>query len=233
MLNKIKNNPLPYLLALVFVVAEVALWGYIQLGTQISCWVRYSSVALAFVFVLYSFKKDYLWLFTACAMVMTLCADVFLVILNPIKQITAMVFFNFAQVFYALRLFTRQTGKKQRLVHLFVRVGLCAIAVVATLLVLGQTANTLAVISMIYYANLLVNIVYAFVVRDTIFAVGLIFFALCDAFVGFGVLCDMLNAPVDSLLHKIAYPSFDAVWLFYVPSQTLIALSTLKHKLTA
>ena len=229
---KIKQRPLLCLLAILFVLAEIAMGIYVQTGTEQINIVAYCSVALAFVFVLYCFDKSYLWLFTAAALMMTLCADVFLVLLTPRREVLAMVFFNLAQVFYALRLFCKQKTARHQTVHLLLRVVLCAAALVATKLVLKENTNLLALISIVYYANLICNVVWAFIVKDTMFAVGLIFFALCDAFVGLGVLCNMLNVSQTSLLYKLAFPAkVDPVWLFYVPSQTLIALSTLPNKL--
>ena len=232
MLKTIKAHPVASLLALLFVLTEIAMGIYVQIGSIQVNVVAYCSVVLAFAFVACCFAKNQLWAFTACAMANTLLADVFLVLTDPRKQLLAMVFFNCAQIFYALRLFYQQTSNKARVRHLTIRVVACTTLAAATLLVLRQNANTLAVISAIYYANLLCNIVYAFTVRDYTFAVGLVFFALCDAFVGLGVLCQMLDLPTTSALHQIAFPSkFDPVWAFYVPSQTLIALSTLEHKL--
>ena len=232
MLKTIKTHPVASLLALLFILTEIALGIYVQVGAiQINV-VAYCSVALAFVFVLYCFDKNPLWLFTACALLMTLCADVFLVLLTPRKEVIAMVFFNLAQLLYALRLLYQQKKGTARNKHLLIRLTSCIVSAVLTWIVLGQNCNTLAVISMIYYANLLCNIVCAFIVKDSLFAVGLILFACCDAFVGLGVLCNMLDVSSTSLLHKLAFPpKVDPVWLFYVPSQTLIALSTLPNKL--
>ena len=38
---------------------------------------------------------------------------------------------------------------------------------------------------------------------------------------------DYIAISKESLLYRITHPSFDLVWAFYVPSQTLIALSLL------
>ena len=219
------------ILALLFVLIEILMGIYVQKGETATTIVAYSSVVLAFLFVLYSFKKDYLWLFTALAMSFTLCADVFLVLVEPRKQLLAMFFFNFTQIFYALRLFSCEPLKKKKLIHLFIRLTVCLIAVISTIIVLKENLNALSIVSIIYYANLIVNVVYAFISRDFIFGVGLICFAVCDAFVGLSVLSQgLLEIKSGSFLHYIMHPGFDPVWAFYVPSQTLISISTFKRK---
>lgn len=232
MLIEFCKKRLPYLLALLFILVEIGFGFYIQLGSNNVPVVSYVSVVLAFLFVIYSFKKDFSWLFTACAMVMTLCADIFLVLADPKEQVLAMVFFNFAQIFYALRLFYSQTTKTSRIVQLVIRLSLCVFSVALTFIVLGDNVNLLSVISIFYYANLLTNLVYAFLTHDYIFGVGLICFAFCDAFIGLNVLANgIFTIPEGSFLYTLLHLGFDPVWAFYLPSQTLIALSTLRHKL--
>ncbi|MBR2974269.1 MAG: hypothetical protein IKC47_00800 [Clostridia bacterium] len=229
-MTKLKTNLLPLLIACLFVAVEIALGIYVQIGVYHVPVVSYCSVVLAFVFVLCCFYKSRLWLFTACAMATTLAADVFLVLTEPRKQLLAMIFFSCTQVFYALRLFDRQSNKKSKSIHLIVRIAASAAAVIATFAVLKQQTNLLSVISIIYYANLLCNVAYAFVTRDFVFAVGLICFALCDAFVGLSVLRQDYSLNSTLLQSRQLNLGFDPVWAFYVPSQTLIALSTLVHK---
>lgn len=231
MLKTIKTHPVASLLALLFVLTEIAMGIYVQIGSIQVNVVAYCSVVLAFAFVACCFAKNQLWAFTACAMANTLLADVFLVLTEPRKQLLAMILFSCTQVFYALRLFDRQSNKKSKSIHLIVRIAASAAAVIATFAVLKQQTNLLAVISIIYYANLLCNVAYAFVTRDFVFAVGLICFALCDAFVGLSVLRQDYSLSSTLLHSRQLNLGFDPVWAFYVPSQTLIALSTLEHKL--
>ena len=231
MLKNIIRKRVDLAIVPLFILAEIILSIYVQIGEKYNNVVAYCSVALAFLFVIYYFKKDYLWLFTACAMIFTLCADVFLVLIEPRKQLLAMFIFNFAQIAYALRLFNSQTTKKAKIIHLIIRIFTCIVSVIATIIVLNDNLNLLSVVSIVYYSNLIINIVYAFIVRDYIFAIGLVFFAFCDAFIGLDVLSEgVLNITNQSLLYNILHPGFDPVWACYVPSQTLIALSIFQHK---
>ena len=220
-------------LAVVFLVLELALSLWIQFPTDTPTrYVCYSSVVLAFVFGVTCYKKDYNYLFTVLALAFTVIADYFLVLPESPNQLPGMIFFSVAQLLYAVKLFFSQKDKKARIIHLVVRVALSIIAVTLTVLVLGENADSVGIISMFYYANLVVNIVYAFITKNYLFGVGLCLFACCDAIIGLSVMTEgYLPIPDTSFIHKILHPGFNIVWAFYAPSQTLIALSLVKPKL--
>ncbi len=81
---------------------------------------------------------------------------------------------------------------------------------------------------MLYYANLLTNIVFAFRNFKTAptFAIGLLLFAFCDLLVGFTMLDLYLPVTESSIVYKLTHCDLNLIWVFYVPSQTLIALSS-------
>ena len=56
-------------------------------------------------------------------------------------------------------------------------------------------------------------------------ASALVLFLLCDTVIGLQVMGGMY-LPIDdgSLLSRILYPGFNLAWLFYLPSQVLLAL---------
>ena len=85
---------------------------------------------------------------------------------------------------------------------------------------------------MFYYANLILNIVFAFLGGRglRLMAVGLVFFALCDTVIGLIVMKAYLPIPPDAFLYRILYPGFNLAWVFYVPSQALLALSLWQRK---
>ena len=107
------------------------------------------------------------------------------------------------------------------------------IAIVITIIVLKEKTDALSLISLFYYANLIMNIVFAFMQtkKSTIFAIGLLLFAMCDFFIGLSVMADSyLQLSAENLLYKLNDLDFNFAWLFYVPSQACIALSLLKEK---
>ncbi|MBQ3116286.1 MAG: hypothetical protein IJC07_04580 [Clostridia bacterium] len=205
---------------LIFLIAVQIIWGD---ALSIVC---FSSVATAVLFCYLFLKKDLVWLFTALAMTFTLIADVFLVLLSPQNQLFGMIFFFIVQLLYGARFFVEETNKKSKLIFVTIRALLMAIAVAVTFIVLKDGADLVSVLSVVYYANLILNIVLAIKSKNLLLSLGLIFFALCDAFVGLQVMASSY-IPINpsSVFHSIIYPPFNVVWLFYVPSQTLIAIS--------
>ena len=80
---------------------------------------------------------------------------------------------------------------------------------------------------------LIENIIFAFKQKESsiLFPIGLLLFACCDLQVGLIVLnSSYINIENNLILNFIVDPPFNLVWLFYVPSQTLIALSIIKDK---
>ena len=83
------------------------------------------------------------------------------------------------------------------------------------------------------FANLIVNVAFAFVKfkRDCVLAIGLLLFLLCDFFVGMSMIGGYLPIEEGTFIYHLAHPSFNAAWLFYVPSQALLASSIFFRRL--
>ncbi len=189
--------------------------------------ISYAAVILACLSNLLFFEnKPRFWLMQI-ALICTVCADWFLLVLGSGYEI-GMCFFNVTQLAYAVRTYLDGTPKVRR-VQLFVRLGFWVAAIVAVFAILGDRADVLSLISVFYFVNLALNIVFAFinVKRGILFPLGLVFFILCDIFVGFSNMGGYLEIPVGSFAYWLAYPGFNAAWLFYVPSQALLGTSLL------
>ena len=240
-------------LALIFVACESILFYMIHIdhtATEIS--LRYLTIQIAAVFawlliigelikakesknsiakVIFNLKNGNA---LRIAMLFTLGADYFLVASPSPDKMMGMAFFTGTQIFIFLHLYLREEDKKRRRANLYVRLGLSALLVIITLIVLGDSADALSIISIVYYANLLTSMIFApFDKRGgKLLCLGLIFFALCDINVGLWVLNDMYTGgfPVDSFLYKLLFSGIDLVWLFYIPSQTMIPLCLLSKK---
>ena len=85
----------------------------------------------------------------------------------------------------------------------------------------------LAVVSMMYYTILVVNVIFATIrTRSNPFlAIGLILFLCCDTVIGLHMMDSYLPIPQDSFLYRAIRPGFDLAWTCYLPSQVLITLS--------
>ena len=214
-----KNRDL--LASVVFLSIEAFLYALIlTVGGILLVISSFGAILLCFLFSLLHFKQGNRWIILALSF--TVFADFFLVLLSPMQQLWGMVCFLCVQTVYAVML------TKERSVRsvLFSRVGTLCAALLCVFLVLGEKTDLLAVISLIYYATLILNIVHAFFIpRRCIFAVALILFLLCDTVVGLQVAAGgYLPISEGSFLYQILFSGFNLAWFFYLPSQVLIAL---------
>lgn len=104
-------------------------------------------------------------------------------------------------------------------------------AVAVTVAVLKDKTDALSVVSLCYYASLATNIIAAFASfnRNKILAIALVLFLLCDTVVGLQVAINAyLPIAASSLLYRLVFMPFNLSWFFYLPSQTLAAVSSTK-----
>lgn len=119
---------------------------------------------------------------------------------------------------------------------LFVQLIIAAFVCFA-LMWLGVEQEPLLIASVIYFIGLLTNTIRAIIaalIRNNdngmvLFAVGLVLFLLCDINVGLFNLTQFITIPQD-IYTVIDYISSLLMWIFYAPSQALIALSIGKSK---
>ena len=179
------------------------------------------SIVLCFCFALLSWGDK----FTIAGLACTVMADLFLVVWQPQQQLWGMVWFLCAQSLYAIRL---QRGKHSKVLGI-VRIALTGIGALVTVLVLREKTDALAVISVCYYANLMMNIVQSMAnfKKVPLLAIGFVLFLLCDTVIGLQVAAGgYLPISEGSLLHRIIFMDFFLSWFFYLPSQVLISLSS-------
>lgn len=223
---KLFNNRFNTFLTLVFLAVSCVLYYFIlTAGGTLLVATSYASIVLCFLFALLGWQNFWIIGGLAC----TVGADFFLVVCDPIQQFWGMVFFLGAQSLYAAMLHRSRPGKTL----LFLRLGLIAAAEAVTVAILKDATDPLAVISICYYVNLIFNIVMAFLQfkQYTLLAIGLVFFLLCDTVIGLQVMSgSYLPIPAGSLLDKILSVPFNLAWLFYLPSQVLISLSSHKKQ---
>ena len=147
------------------------------------------------------------------ALAVTACADWFLLVRND-HYALGVALFLCVQAVYLLRLRRAGVGSAWPLraaLALGAGLGLCALG----------PASLLNLLAALYFSQLLANTALAWTLRGTYrrsFALGLTLFVGCDICVGlFNVL------PGSSPLYSAASVG---MWLFYLPSQVLIALSS-------
>lgn len=208
-----------------FLAIEAILYIFIlTAGGTLLVATSYAAIVLCFVYALLGGKQGEPLLVGGLAM--TVAADFCLVVCSPIQQLWGMLFFLVAQTLYAGCL---QRGNKRWL--LWLRLVLIAVAEAVTVLVLRENTDALAVVSLGYYANLVMNIVAAFAAGKPHWrlAIALTLFLLCDTVIGLQVAAGgYLPIAEGSLLHRIIFMPFNLSWLFYLPSQVLIAIEAKK-----
>lgn len=217
-----------------FLAAEITLSVLLQVsGGRVGIVCSFAAIALACLFCLLFAERSSAYLFTQLALVCTVCADYFLVLSSPRQQLPAMLFFSVTQLAYAARLYIDDASKRRRAWQIGCRIGFSLVALLLTVLVLREKTDALALVSLFYYANLLVNILFAFTQLrgNALMAVGLLLFACCDTLIGLSCLGQYFPIAEDSLLYRVINPGFNLAWAFYVPSQALLALSLLPNRL--
>lgn len=176
----------------------------------------YAAIVLCGLYALLMGKKEALFL--RLGVLLTVGADFCLVVCHPIQRLWGMVFFLGAQTMYAVQL-----GGRPWRWWLRGAVSLCALAVTA--LVLRENTDALALVSVCYYGNLILNLLFAFFNKNRMLGIAFVLFLLCDTVIGLQVAAGgYLPIAQESVLYGLLFSGFNLAWLFYLPSQVLIAL---------
>ncbi len=229
MLNNKKSK---YLAIILFSFIQLILFFTVQATNGVANTVSsYAVVVLCCIYTLLYAEKSKDYAFTQIALICTVMADLFLVVIHPIKQLPAMIFFSFTQICYFLRLYFNSNSEKEKRVHLIIRAIASIFALMLTVIILKQKTDAVSLISMFYYVNLIINIVFAFVQykNSRLLAIGLLLFLCCDTLVGLNALVTQyITSPHTQAISNAIFGSLNWAWIFYVPSQTLLALSLTK-----
>lgn len=216
-----------------FVLIELVLAFVIQLVPfRLFGTFAYLSVVLAFLvsFLSLKVKKSSLWA-ARLGLLFTLGADFFLVVLVPDRQLAGVLVFILAQLAYAAYLHIDTQTRVKKNVGIAIRLTLSVLAAILPLAVLGNRADPLSFVSVIYYAQLITNLILAIVLKKPLFAFALFLFSLCDLSIGLKTLsASYIQGGRDTFLYAITHTEVNLAWVFYLPSQVLIALSIVFNK---
>lgn len=186
----------------------------------------YIVVISCFLFSLGYFiiKRNSNSLIFVIAFLFTILADTNLLILDDNYElgILAFIIVQFAYFWYILKnMYTKDNYGYLIAIRLITIV----IGVIASLIV--QTDKLLVCLVIIYISNLVINLIISIIPRkrNLLFSLGLFLFLLCDMCVGCYNIGDIIDISNTSLFYKIANLPFNIAWLFYHPSQVLLAIS--------
>lgn len=215
-----------------FILAQGAIWG-VLLFADIGWhkYLAYANVALCFAYSFAFLRKENHTILQCGAFACTCVADFFLILLEGAYKTTAMFFFLGAQLLYAVRVFLLCEGQKEKSLQIWLRIAASAASLICLLAVLKEDAQLLFAVSLVYYVNLVISLIFAFIhwkqgISVRLLAVGLLCFACCDLSIGFDFLIDIFSLGESSFLYFITHLPISFVTLFYPPSQTLLCLST-------
>lgn len=213
-------------LLLSFLTMELVAYGLIlSTGGELLVWSSFLSIVLCFLFALSRLCRDNR--LTVAALGCTVGADFCLVLCDPQQKLLGMIFFLAVQSLYALWLH----GVRPLRWLVWVRGALTALGAAVACVVLGEKTDALALVSVCYYVNLIVNLAAALPLFKgmPLVPLGLILFLLCDTVIGLQEM-SMGYLPIrdGSFLHNLLFGSFPLAWFFYLPSQVLLALNNRK-----
>lgn len=209
--------------AIILIALEMALFPIIHIGSwkaaSLAC---YTAVILTATFGLVSFLGDRKGDLIRLGLLLTLVADYFLVIEYD-SYLEGVVAFTGVQLCYFAYTLVKEQRNKVRNLNALTRAAFIAVLLIACFIILGDEADALSIVSVIYYGNLVANVVFAFLLgrEERLFAIGLTLFAMCDLCIGLDVLFESyLGSPLGIFYGDY----FNLPWVFYQPSQILIAL---------
>lgn len=191
--------------------------------------IKYSVVVLSFVFSLLSFlfvakeKKDILHIsLLAIGLLITSVSDFILVIINKYYEIAVGIFIFAHIAYFIMEIFLFGYKEKEVIIYTSIRLALTIIGLI--ILAATNIITLLYALVIIYLVELVMNCAQAFIyffktkrIDILILAIGFLLFIGCDIFVG-----------LDNTIYRGIYI---IAWLFYFPSQLLIASSYLFDKI--
>ena len=222
-----------FIAAIAFIALEAALFPLIHLGRGgVDASACYLAIILVDLFALVTLPcaADKRLHLIRLGIAFTLVADYFLVLADD-SELEGVLAFIVVQIFYAAYLFVREEKRTVKIISLALRGALMAGLVVVAFAVLGESTDPLAIASVIYYGNLVISCVFAFLLgrEERIFAIGLLLFSMCDIWIGLEVL---FSSYIGSDLMDFVYnANYNLPLVFYQPSQVLIALRLFRCKM--
>lgn len=196
---------------------------------------KYSSILLCFIFTISLFhyvskRQDAALL--SIAFFFTAVSDYFL--LFTTDYVYGIISFCMVQILYMLRIWSLDQRKHP--VTLIIR-GCVIAATIMILSLVGIPIDPLLCVTCFYFLNFLINIIELInrsrqstkcennLFHNGCFLIGMLLFFLCDIFVGLFNLTSYITVE-ESIYRVIELIASYGMWIFYLPGQVLIALST-------
>ncbi len=210
----------------IFISMEAILYGvflwidmFVPRCANISIYVKYTSILLCFFYVLFCCDEDIDHQdqsLVQLILLFTLISDTFLLLIG--NYALGMTTFLVAQLLHRYRL---RKGRKQRTY----RIALFGFFLLICLSLMGIALDYVLIVAVFYFLCMVTNAGYSLIHRENvIYTIGLILFLCCDINVGLFNIAAYIEIP-EALSFFINHVVSVLMWLFYLPSQVLIALS--------
>ncbi len=218
-------------------------------NSSLSSIIKYISILICLLFVLIPVKKESKFnisiindsrdvLLLRLALIFTFISDYFLLFTNEI--IAGLFTFIIVQLLYLIRIYNWKLdasmisrSKQPLYLYLLSNILITILILIPSLILLNKIKLDIMsiILATFYFICLFINFIDVVKisfktrsVRARIFAIGLFLFLLCDINVGLFNLTYYI--PINPFLYKKIYNIASiSMWLFYLPSQVLIALS--------
>ena len=226
--NLARANKFKLILSTIFTAAEIALLVLVLLDcTSITKHLEFSSVALAGLFCILFINPNKNAFSIIIGLILTIFADIFLVLLNPTNQLMGVIFLVTSQLCYYLFLIANTKSKVSQVLNSATRLIITAALIVLSIIFLKEKIDALFILAIIYASNLLASVIFAFAggKKSIAFAIGLLLLILSNAIVGLQTASgSLITIKAGTLFHKIIFVNFNLVWALYIPALTIIAI---------
>ena len=203
----------------------------------ISSYIKYIFIVFCFIYTLINYDGNNKY--KSCCLILglsfTLLADYFLLLLGYNFEYGIAAFIIVQQI-YGIMLDSNSPPicKNNLLKRLLIQLSI-VLFITLLLYYLDVNIEVVIVLSIFYFTSILVNtyrgIKVSMILKEdrssALFALGMVLFVLCDINVGFFNLSTYLDLSATVAIPIIRIASL-LMWLFYAPSQVLIALSIRK-----
>lgn len=195
---------------------------------------KYEAMILLLIFYFFSFllnllveqiDKDHVkemrydMIIVGGALIFTLLSDTFLLYFNSYYELGVLSFIVVQVLYFVRMIYGLNFSNKRMYTSICMRVGLSIIAIIV-LLALNYFSFLYSIVA-IYFMNIIMNFIDSTIstvklygdkrfITSLVFTIGLILFIGCDIFVG---------------ISNLSSFGSEIIWIFYLPSQILIALS--------
>ena len=188
--------------------------------------VAYSAILLCFATSIILLQKNVHSVLQCIALLFTACADYLLILKGGTNKDLAMCFFVVTQLAYALRTLYMAKSKREFDANFATRIVLCVSLVAGSLLVVDDTP-AFVWLSMIYFANLVTNVIFALYnfEQNKLLAIGLLLFICCDVFVGLAEMPALFGWGEQHFVSRLSLLPVSIHSIFYYPSQALLCVS--------